>query len=289
MKVGKYDYDEFCRKVKERHEWIDKVWDDFIGTNHPVTVTCVNGHVCSVDPKKLTRTDGLKGCPECFREQLKTQKDYEKNPKYCKFCGKKIELAGKYANTKAKEFCNSSCAASYNNTHRINKKDKYKIFCLNCGKEIVGKSKSRKRKFCCSKCDAEYRLKETIKRWEENPNSSEFLIGKQQRLSRVISNYLKRKAGNKCEKCGWGEINPYTGGVPLELHHKDGNYLNNAPENLEILCPNCHSLTGNYKHLNIGNGRESWQAYLNRRSKEKEEEYSKKYEELKGDKKENGE
>ena len=65
--------------------------------------------------------------------------------------------------------------------------------------------------------------------------------------------------------------------------------MNNAPENLEILCPNCHSLTGNYKHLNIGNGRESWQAYLNRRSKEKEEEYSKKYEELKGDKKENGE
>jgi DNA-directed RNA polymerase subunit RPC12/RpoP len=36
----------------------------------------------------------------------------------------------------------------------------------------------------------------------------------------------------------------------LEIHHIDGNYLNNTIENLQVLCPNCHSLTLNYKALN---------------------------------------
>lgn len=41
-----------------------------------------------------------------------------------------------------------------------------------------------------------------------------------------------------------------TGKVPLEIHHIDGNYLNNNISNLQVLCPNCHSLTSNYKALN---------------------------------------
>ena len=38
--------------------------------------------------------------------------------------------------------------------------------------------------------------------------------------------------------------------IPLELHHKDGNHFNNSLENLEILCPNCHALTDNYRSKN---------------------------------------
>ena len=40
-----------------------------------------------------------------------------------------------------------------------------------------------------------------------------------------------------------GEINPYTRTIPLEIHHKDGNYLHSVEDNLMLLCPNCHSLT----------------------------------------------
>ena len=58
----------------------------------------------------------------------------------------------------------------------------------------------------------------------------------------------------KCEKCGWNEINEYSGLVPLEIHHIDGDFKNNREENLQVLCPNCHSLTPNYKSLNK-NGR----------------------------------
>ena len=59
-----------------------------------------------------------------------------------------------------------------------------------------------------------------------------------------------KESDNKCQICGWNKINPVTGLVPLEIHHIDGNYLNNAKDNLQVLCPNCHSLTPNFKSLN---------------------------------------
>lgn len=50
----------------------------------------------------------------------------------------------------------------------------------------------------------------------------------------------------KCEKCGnegvWeGEE------LVLELHHINGNHYDNRLENLQILCPNCHSQTDNFR------------------------------------------
>lgn len=49
---------------------------------------------------------------------------------------------------------------------------------------------------------------------------------------------------NRCELCGitkWME-QP----ISLHLHHINGNNRDNRLENLQILCPNCHSLTENY-------------------------------------------
>lgn len=55
---------------------------------------------------------------------------------------------------------------------------------------------------------------------------------------------------NKCEICGmsqwFGKI------LPLELHHKDGNHFNNSLDNLQILCPNCHSIQEGNSGANIG-------------------------------------
>jgi len=61
--------------------------------------------------------------------------------------------------------------------------------------------------------------------------------------------------GKKCMKCGWDEVHPITKNIPIELEHKDGNSENHSLNNLELLCPNCHSLTPTYKSLNKGNGR----------------------------------
>jgi hypothetical protein len=50
---------------------------------------------------------------------------------------------------------------------------------------------------------------------------------------------------HQCERCGkkrWlGQP------IPLELHHIDGDRTNNTLHNIELVCPNCHALTDNYR------------------------------------------
>lgn len=58
---------------------------------------------------------------------------------------------------------------------------------------------------------------------------------------KLIENNIKEC---KCEICG---IKEWLGKpIKLHLHHKDGDHSNNELENLELLCPNCHSYTDNY-------------------------------------------
>ena len=51
-----------------------------------------------------------------------------------------------------------------------------------------------------------------------------------------------------CNNCGISEW--LTNPISLELEHKDGNNLNNTRENLEGLCPNCHSITPTWRGRN---------------------------------------
>ena len=58
--------------------------------------------------------------------------------------------------------------------------------------------------------------------------------------------------GHRCEECG--EEQWLGQQIPLEVHHEDGDPLNNEMENLKLLCPNCHALTDNYRGKNINTG-----------------------------------
>jgi hypothetical protein len=73
--------------------------------------------------------------------------------------------------------------------------------------------------------------------------------------AKFIKQYLIELRGEKCECCDWNKRNVHSGNIPIELNHIDGNFTNNHIDNLELLCPNCHSLTKTYKSLNTGNGR----------------------------------
>ena len=71
-----------------------------------------------------------------------------------------------------------------------------------------------------------------------------------------LSKLLKRRSvlidqEYRCNRCGNGEW--FGQPLPLELEHKDGDRTNDARENLECLCPNCHSLTVTWRGRNRSN------------------------------------
>lgn len=117
--------------------------------------------------------------------------------------------------------------------------------CKNCGKQL----QKWQSFYCSNDCQQIYQQKEYIQRWKNNQESG--LSGEYQ-LSKYIVHYLLEKNNYQCEKCGWGELNIFTNKIPLEIHHKDGDHSNNKEENLQVLCPNCHALTENYKSRGKG-------------------------------------
>ncbi len=121
--------------------------------------------------------------------------------------------------------------------------------CLNCNNTL--QSKDYRTKFCSPVCGSQHQQKQYIDRWLRGDVDGRISGGTL--ISSHIRNYLLEKADYKCSECGWSKVNPFTKKVPLEINHVDGNFLNNSPDNLEVLCPNCHALKHTYQ--NRGEGR----------------------------------
>lgn len=121
--------------------------------------------------------------------------------------------------------------------------------CILCGKSL----KKGQSSYCSIKCQHEYAYIKYIERWkagEETGRSGSLGV------SRYIRRYLFEKYNSKCVRCGWSEVNVYSGNIPLEIEHVNGDSGDNSEGNLILLCPNCHSLTSTYRALNKGRGRE---------------------------------
>ncbi len=54
-------------------------------------------------------------------------------------------------------------------------------------------------------------------------------------------------AKEKCTHCGFDKKRD-DGHRILEVDHIDGNHKNNSQENLQVLCPNCHAMTHNFRN-----------------------------------------
>jgi hypothetical protein len=160
----------------------------------------------------------------------KKQLEYEQNPRQCIVCGAPFPY--KRRNDKGK-FCCNSCAAHYNNLKRPVRVRT----CQNCGKQFRW-GKGCVGKFCSAECGHSYKYNQSIKSWLAGESSGTTLAGGR---GNYIRRYLIDLHNGKCQVCGWGEINPYTKMSPLEVHHIDGNHLNNSISNLVLICPNCHS------------------------------------------------
>jgi len=115
--------------------------------------------------------------------------------------------------------------------------------CINCGENSVW-NRSKINKYCSNKCQVEYQYKHI-----HRPNLEKGLI---KDGSPILKRFLTEVYGEFCSECG---IGPEYNGKPLclEVDHIDGVSDNNLPENLRLLCPNCHSQTETYKAKNNTN------------------------------------
>jgi hypothetical protein len=124
--------------------------------------------------------------------------------------------------------------------------------CLVCDKKTSRKSY----RYCSNKCQQTYQYKEYIRKWKQG-----LATGNRGIVTKNISSYIKRylleKYGERCSVCDWHEMNLVTKRVPLEIDHLNGNSEDNDERNLRLVCPNCHSLSSNFRNLNKGKGR-SW-------------------------------
>ena len=83
------------------------------------------------------------------------------------------------------------------------------------------------------------------------PKSLDFYLKKGSNISsfklknKLFKSNIKEK---KCESCGLTEWMGKP--INLQLHHINGDNTDNRIENLQILCPNCHSYTDNFSGKN---------------------------------------
>lgn len=187
---------------------------------------------------------GARRCqnPKCNKPLLK-----QYQVKYCSpRCSSAVTTLGRKVSIETRQKISRSQGGLGSSYHELSS-------CLCCGKILPPK-----RKYCNTKCQVEKRQNDFVKKWLQDPSSY-----KEPRY--FMKRWLFKQHGEKCHECGWNEIHPDTGKIPVELHHKDGDYTNNCPENLTILCPNCHTLTSTYRIGNRGNGRKWARDYYHKR------------------------
>lgn len=90
-----------------------------------------------------------------------------------------------------------------------------------------------------TKFSREYKLEEILV--ENSPYKSSSKL-----KNRLIKEGLKDSKCEICKNFKW--LNQE---IKLEIHHINGINTDNRIENLQVLCPNCHAFTDNYKGKNI--------------------------------------
>lgn len=116
--------------------------------------------------------------------------------------------------------------------------------CNVCGEHLKGKQKI----FCSISCFKADQYIKFIERWKAGNEKG--YIGLNKTLSKHIRKYMLKKENYTCQICGWDKKHPIDGLPLVEIHHIDGNCENTLESNLQVLCPNCHSMTNTFRRRN---------------------------------------
>lgn len=118
-----------------------------------------------------------------------------------------------------------------------------------CGKSIS--KGSRYCKSCSAKASSIAKSNKRIIEWLEGS----WRGGTDYGLSQIVRKYLLEQNNYCCSKCGFNKNHPDDEKTILEINHINGDGTDHSPQNLEVLCPNCHALTSSYRARNMGSGR----------------------------------
>lgn len=158
----------------------------------------------------------------------------------CRTC---LELFQAKSYSKQK-YCSRSCFGKINGKENKNLKHKHKeksvIKCKGCNKIGI------KKVFCSVVCDARFKHFLGYVSWLLN-------LTAHQPTGQTLYKYLLSLNINKCSICGIKDWNNKK--IRFDVDHINGDHTNNRPENLRLICQNCHAQTDTYKGKNRGNGR----------------------------------
>ena len=148
---------------------------------------------------------------------------------------------------KTSKFCSRSCSATFNNKIKPKRSKSGKTTnCLQCNKEVYYYPGQQHGKYCSNVCQGKHVFETKTKPKIESGNCHS---------APTLKKYLTEKKGYKCEKCSISNwLNQL---LVLHLDHIDGNADNNIPDNLRLLCPNCHSQTETFCGGNKKNSKRS--------------------------------
>lgn len=165
-----------------------------------------------------------------------TREEYNANPNVCLNCGKPIycEVGKVLSEIKKKKFCNHSCSASYNNSHR----EKKEYFCTKCGKSI-GFGYDIHRRTLCDECNPNNVDWDKITYGEVKAKRGYQVNSRIRELART--KYFNTYNNPSCKFCGYDKH--------VEIHHIKGisTFSDDTPisvindlSNLIAVCPNHH-------------------------------------------------
>lgn len=206
------------------------------GINNKLTYQQI-GDILNIDKNPVRLKAQRMGLKSKYIEKLADLKEV----KECLNCNENFESLI----SENRKFCCHSCSAKFNNSLRISKVKTFK--CKTCETETKVR-KNGNGVFCSHKCHRKYRYEYNIILWKDGVLKGH--SGKTRAITPWLRKYLLEKYNNSCVKCGWNELHPVDHKPLVEINHIDGNAENNLEENLEVLCPNCHSMTHNFRARN---------------------------------------